>query len=52
MTDKEIIAYWKEGYTVEQIIAKNPISKKLKDDFIVRYRVERVILNFYKEGGK
>lgn len=52
MSDEEIIKLWKTGYTVKQIVEKHPLKKKLKDDWIIWYRVERVIMNYYKKGGE
>lgn len=50
MTEQEIIEYWKQGYTVDQIVNKNPIVKNTKrDENVVRLiqsKVEKVILKY------
>ena len=50
MSEEEIINYWKEGFSVEQIIKKHPkgnlVSSKDKSDWPIRNRIETVILKY------
>lgn len=49
MSNEEIIEYWKQGYTVEQIVNKSEIVKRCKDEnvtLMIRKRVEKVILEY------
>ena len=54
MSEEEIINYWKEGFSVEQIIQKHPkrniINSKDKSDWTVRNRIETVILKYQTKG--
>lgn len=49
MSKEEIINYWKQGYTVEQIVNKSRLVKDIKDEEVtlrIRERVEKVILEY------
>ncbi len=49
MTDLEIINFWKQGYSVEQITNKSEIVQRCKDEGVTRMvmnRVENVILKY------
>lgn len=50
MSKEEIIRYWKQGYTVEQIVNMNPIVKSTKRNEnvvkLVQHKVEKTILEY------
>lgn len=49
MDEETIIKYWKQGYSVKQIVDMSEVVKKTKDENvknIVMNRVERVILKY------
>ena len=52
MGEEEIINLWKQGYSVDQIVAKHPkkrmLDKEEVDDWCIRHRIETVILKFQK----
>ena len=52
MSEEEILNLWKQGYSVDQIVKKHPkkkiLDKKGMDDWIIRNRIEKVIMEFQK----
>lgn len=54
MSKEEIIRYWKQGYSVEQIVNMNEVVKVTKEDEnvvkIIQNKVERTILEFQTKG--
>lgn len=50
MSKEEIIRYWKQGYTVEQIVNMHPIVKNTKRNEnvvkLVQHKVEKTILEY------
>ena len=52
MSEEEIINLWKKGYSVQQILDRNPLAKLLKaqgkDVDFIQNRIEVAILKFQK----
>ncbi len=50
MSEEDIISYWKQGYTVRQIVNMNPIVIKTKNNEdvvkLIQNKVEKTILNY------
>lgn len=49
MSDEEIIAYWRQGYSVEQITNKSVMVQKCKNENVTRMvmnKIEKVILKY------
>lgn len=53
MSEEEILAYWKQGYTVKQIASKSVIVQKCKNKEVTHMvvnRIEKIILKYQSLG--